>query len=219
MMYDIDQFLRSFSDRILINGKIIEENATILNDGYEITQRIISLTALLTVCVGKFGETQEEYRNDKNKQYTIFDLNSAPFQDIEKLIRELKEQKRLYSNYRDFEFSDGTINVLSFIIHLRNSLAHGGTGLSFFPIDQGNVNDITDIYLRDSYKTSLFCTKLSVLPLFTGSENKQSKDHVTRLIDDISAIYKGKEKSKNGNYLAKQYKKQIDLLDKALQGG
>ena len=212
MMYEIESFLDNFAYRIIKNNEIIEENAFILNDGYEITQEVTSLTALLTVCLQKYEERRD----------IEFDPNSPAYGKIEDLINELYADHRLFCNYRvEYSiFHNGKTDVKSFIRHLRNSLAHGGTGLNFFPVDTGNVNGITDIYLRDTDQNRLFCVKLSVAPSQTNGGKVKREDHITRLIENISALYRQREKSISGtgNRLTRRYFDEITQLDKVLNG-
>ncbi len=217
MMYDIESFLEEFAKRIKTNSVIIDERCEPGKNGYEITQRIASLTALLVVCVKKYGHREE----------VEVDSNSCAFRDLEDLIKELIADNRIFSDYKDSSallLPNGEPNVTGFLIHLRNSLAHADTGLNFFPIDTGDLHEITHIYLRDTdialnqFAPHVFCAKLRVLPYEDQNSGKILLDDLSRLTEDIGSLFANREKSLRcpNKTLSKEYIKEIKLLDSIL---
>lgn len=217
MMYDIEQFLKDYSDRVTANNELVEQLAS-RGSGFEITQKVSSLSALMTVCYQKY-----ETRSDIG-----FDTGSDSYGVIKILVDYLLAHECLYCNYKDSRkrksaiVLDGETNVEAFLYHLRNSFAHGGPGLNFFPIDAGGLGAITHIFLRDIHEANIFVVKLSVQ--YAEREKTSDlprKDDLSILIDAIPKLYIGRERSirSPSKKLTNDYVKEIMLLNELLTGG
>ncbi len=217
MMYNIEQFLKEYSARVVENNQLVGKLAA-RGLGYEITQKVSSLSALMTVCYQKY-----ETRPDIG-----FNTESDSYKNIKKLVEYLLAHECLYCNYKDTSkrksaiVLEGKTNVEAFLYHLRNSLAHGGPGLNFFPIDAGGLDAITHIFLRDINKANIFVVKLSVQNAEREEEcDLLRKDDLSVLIDAIPNLYIEREQSirNHNNKLTKDYLKEIELLNELLTGG
>jgi hypothetical protein len=98
------------------------------------------------------------------------------YRSINKLITQLKSEKRLYNNYgfsREYPVCD-------FIHHLRNAVCHSGNKtLIFSPIEENRKIETVifyDTYTNVSGKKNEFCVELTV-------------EQVRSLIIEISKLY------------------------------
>lgn len=229
--YNRKLFIRSFAERTLDNLKEIyriHQNGA--RDVYEVTQLINSLFGLLIVPFefikpfkGDGGDAAANNYYAKTEEFLLKDLEA--YKDILELISSLKKGYRYYNSY-EFDETHEEIEVLLFLEHIRNSLAHGGdNGISFYPVsaDENERHPISSIIFRDkdtSDKNSIFVAELSVGGNIDINCNlSNSENELGRLVIDLIKIYRAiEEKDKYENEFIKELNKSKKYLMENMVG-
>lgn len=227
--YNVNYFLKDFSQRTIKNLKYIEDNSTWnTNNIYEVTQLINSFLGLIVFPV----EIEKKWKNN----YSCNSIESSvkenheykkAYESIESVIQKCISEKRLNSTYPKELTNSGQlkITVVSFIQHLRNSVSHGGNrGLHFYPITDHSESD-TSITSIIFYDTDDFHSKSKIHEPRVKSEVhefcvKLDVDEIRELLLKVSEVYSIKEQRKNSDKEAQEkYNSEISKLDLFLKYG
>lgn len=197
MGYDNKLFIGSFADRTMKNLQILKMHAVSPDKKvYEVTQLVNSLFGMLIVPFEFVKPYKDKSENERARNYwrsieKYFLRDKRAYDDIKNLINTLKDDYRYYNDYKfDNKYKD--IEVLLFVEHLRNSLAHGGdNGISFYPVTNEGTRQIQSIIFRDKDVSSgsVFVAELKIEPDDTNDLNCQKENELRRLVNDLNDIY------------------------------
>jgi hypothetical protein len=192
--YNHEYFINSFVERTQKNYEQILNLKAKKQEVFEVTQLINSLFGLLILPFEKFRykSSKEDCATEKNLKFNA----SSEYEEIEKLMKQLKEEQRLVSTYNSRE---NDFPVSSFVKHLRNAIAHSGeTGLQFLPYDESG--EITEVYFCDEDKSNndreYFCVKMTI-------------NEIRSLVNNISSMYRKYESRPVDDKTRKHRKEQI----------
>lgn len=209
--YDVVHFLQDFADRTKQNQELIDnlakrkdtvvskqDNEAARKDilkkhirtkdiAYEVTQLINSLLGLIVIPYESYRNSAGDLNDDKFKK-----LSPVDFDNVKAILKACDAENRLFDDYNKAEErdSDGVICLNSFIQHLRNAIAHGGSrGINFYPLSEsGEKISGVIFYDFDFYDKSAnqgqFCIKLKI-------------DELRRIVYAIANLYCEHEKNKN----------------------
>ncbi len=207
MQYDFSRFVTDFSERTWSNYYIIDK--IVNNASYEgfkannVTQLLNSLLGLL-VLPQQFQQNLFKNKADEG-DYSSFMKYPTEMKQIECIIKDLKKNKKYFSNYNEGR------KVYLFLRHMRNAIAHSSDGIWFYPIDKDyscKDNEISAVIFHDKNDTGQeFCVELSIPQIITLAES------LSKLISKMETMRLEQPTKKD---LIHSYKEKVETFRKLM---
>ncbi len=218
----LKDFYGDFSKRIEHNYDVIMRQPE--EQRFDVTQLINSMFGILIMPF----ETIKSF--NKGSNLSVFNMrkiernmkkaSEAAYQDIVELMNMLMINHWYYDTYSD-DWKEG-VKVFSFVRRMRNSLAHGGgSGLHFFPINEGG--EITTVLFADNDSSN--AEKSSADKGIKTVDNSRELpkafyaelkiEHLKRLMDDLKTIFS--EYEERDFILPDVYRSAIDNAQKLMR--